>query len=133
MMLAIATLMAANSQVDEAMALANRLSPRLAQKVQFKQGKKKSTDYFTLSNNGDKVLITANNANSMAVGLNRYLKNIATPPFRGMPTSPLTSPKCFQQSMPPNQSMPVCQNASSSITAHSATLCRFSIGTTGSV
>ena len=58
MMLAIATLMAANSQVDEAMALANRLSPRLAQKVQFKQGKKKSTDYFTLSNNGDKVLIT---------------------------------------------------------------------------
>ena len=74
MMLAIATLMAANSQVDEAMALANRLSPRLAQKVQFKQGKKKSTDYFTLSNNGDKVLITANNANSMAVGLNRYLK-----------------------------------------------------------
>ena len=68
MMLAIATLMAANSQVDEAMALANRLSPRLAQKVQFKQGKKKSTDYFTLSNNGDKVLIVFGVCRLVGVG-----------------------------------------------------------------
>lgn len=74
MMLAIVNMLAANTQVEEAQALANRLSPRLAQKVEFKQGKKKSADYFTLSNDGDKVVITANNANSMAVGLNRYLK-----------------------------------------------------------
>ncbi|MDO4511423.1 MAG: alpha-N-acetylglucosaminidase TIM-barrel domain-containing protein [Bacteroidales bacterium] len=73
-LMAVCTMLAATSQVDEAMALAQRLSPRLAQKVTFKQGKKKAADYFTLANAGDKVIITANNANSMAVGLNRYLK-----------------------------------------------------------
>lgn len=69
-----AFVMLAGTQEDEAMALATRLSPRLAQKLEFKQVKKKGTDYFTLQNNGNKVLITANNANSMAVGINRYLK-----------------------------------------------------------
>lgn len=69
-----ALVMLAGTQEDEAMALATRLSPRLAQKLEFRQVKKKGTDYFTLQNKGDKVLITANNANSMAVGVNRYLK-----------------------------------------------------------
>ena len=65
---------AVDSQVEEAMALANRLSPRLAQKVEFKHVAKKGADYYTIANQGDKVIITANNANSMAVGLNHYLK-----------------------------------------------------------
>lgn len=60
--------------VEQAMALAGRLSPALAQKVEFEkieadQGK----DVFTLDNRGNKVVIGGNNAGSMAVGLNCYL------------------------------------------------------------
>ena len=74
MLISLSAFSAANAQVEEANALARRLSGRLAEKVEFKQGKAKGVDYFTLKNEGDKVCIIANNANSMAVGLNRYLK-----------------------------------------------------------
>ena len=74
MLISLSAFSAANAQVEEANALARRLSGRLAEKVVFKQGKAKGVDYFTLKNEGDKVCIIANNANSMAVGLNRYLK-----------------------------------------------------------
>ncbi|MCM1349438.1 MAG: alpha-N-acetylglucosaminidase, partial [Firmicutes bacterium] len=39
--------------------------------------KGKSPDVFTLEQDGDKILIGGNNANSMAAGLNYYLKNVA--------------------------------------------------------
>ena len=65
---------ARDNYVTEAVALAGRLSSRLAGKVEFKvieadQGR----DVFTLEGQGGKVVIGGNNANSMAVGLNRYL------------------------------------------------------------
>ncbi len=64
----------ANNDVEQAQALAGRLSTALAQKVDFKtieaiDGK----DVFTLESQGKKVLIGGNNANAMAVGLPRYL------------------------------------------------------------
>ena len=67
---------AQTDDVTEAQNLAQRLSPRLAEKVVFQKIKApaKGTDVFTLQDQGDKVLIGGNNANSMAVGLNRYLK-----------------------------------------------------------
>ena len=67
---------AQTGDVTEAQNLARRLSPRLAEKVIFQKIKspKKGCDVFTIRNKGDKVLIGGNNANSMAVGLNRYLK-----------------------------------------------------------
>lgn len=60
--------------VEQARALAARLSPAVASKVEFKSimadgGK----DVFTLESRGGKVVIGGNSANSMAVGLNRYL------------------------------------------------------------
>ena len=60
--------------VEQARSLASRLSPSLSRQVEFKliesaQGK----DVFTLESREDKVVICGNNANSMAVGLNRYL------------------------------------------------------------
>ena len=79
-MLTVLTALAAcaatkTTEASVAMALAKRLSPRLAQKVEFRQvSADTSADFFTLSNRGGKVLITGNNANSMAVGLNRYLR-----------------------------------------------------------
>ena len=60
--------------MEQARSLASRLSPSLSRQVEFKliesaQGK----DVFTLESREDKVVICGNNANSMAVGLNRYL------------------------------------------------------------
>ena len=60
--------------VAQARNLAERLSPRLLDKVEFVTidavgGK----DVFSLESGGGKVIIGGNNAGSMAVGLNRYL------------------------------------------------------------
>ena len=60
--------------VGQAKALAQRLSPRLAGKVEFRKiADDNGKDIFTLEGQGGKVVISGNNANSMAVGLNTYL------------------------------------------------------------
>lgn len=63
------------SDLKEANALALRLSPKLAQKVTFEliTATSKGNDVFSLESRNGKVVIGGNNANSMAVGLNRYL------------------------------------------------------------
>ena len=65
----------ADADVDQATALAYRLSPRLAQKVEFVKINplQKGQDIYSLTGADNKVVIGGNNANSMAVGLNRYL------------------------------------------------------------
>ena len=63
-----------DNSVEEARALAARLSGALAQKVEFhKIEADQGRDVFTLEGAGGKVIVGGNNANSMAVGLNRYL------------------------------------------------------------
>lgn len=72
-----ATTWAADADVQEAQALAARLSQRLADKVNFAKIKspKKGTDVYSLVANVDgSITISGNNANAMAVGLNHYLK-----------------------------------------------------------
>lgn len=72
-----ATTWAADADVQEAEALAARLSQRLAEKVSFAKIKspKKGTDVYSLVANVDgSITIGGNNANAMAVGLNHYLK-----------------------------------------------------------
>ena len=65
---------AGNDNPGQAQALASRLSPALAAKVEFHQIEAdQGHDVFTLESRGGKVIIGGNNANSMAVGLNRYL------------------------------------------------------------
>jgi len=79
------------SDVQQATALAMRLSPALAGKVQFQlieadRGK----DVFSLESRGDKILIGGNHAGSMAVGLNRYLNRyckVTVSWYAGMPLS----------------------------------------------
>ncbi|MBR5029761.1 MAG: alpha-N-acetylglucosaminidase, partial [Muribaculaceae bacterium] len=63
------------NDIEQAQALAGRLSSRLAQKVTFEliTASADGGDIFTLESRGNKVVIGGNNANSMAVGLNRYL------------------------------------------------------------
>jgi alpha-N-acetylglucosaminidase len=72
--LAVALSAMASGDVQQAQALAARLSPQLAQKVQFEAIQDYSgRDVFTLESRDGKVIIGGNNAGSMAVGLNRYL------------------------------------------------------------
>ena len=60
--------------VDQARNLAERLSPRLLDKVDFVAiDADDDRDVFTLEGRDGKVIIGGNNAGSMAVGLNRYL------------------------------------------------------------
>ena len=63
------------NDLDEANALVLRLSPKLAQKVTFEliTATSNGNDVFSLESRNGKVVIGGNNANSMAVGLNRYL------------------------------------------------------------
>lgn len=62
-------------EADIAAELTERLIPQYAQHFKFKQ--KAATgggDYFRLESDGEKIVITGNNANSMAMGLNHYLR-----------------------------------------------------------
>ena len=73
-LMAVAVNANGNDDVEQATALAGRLSARLADKVEFrKMEADQGHDVFTLESRGGKVIIGGNNANSMAVGLNRYL------------------------------------------------------------
>ncbi len=66
-----------DADVEQAQALAQRLSPRLAQKVEFVKLKapRKGTDVYSLAQRDDRVVVGGNNACAMAVGLNRYLNH----------------------------------------------------------
>lgn len=73
-LMAVTIGMMASNDVKTAQNLARRILGNKAQTVVFK--KIDSTkDVFTLESNQGKVVISANNANSMAMGLNHYLKN----------------------------------------------------------
>lgn len=76
LILVVITLGVANANdLDQAKALANRLSPKLAQKVTFEliTTAHDEIDIFSIETRAGKVVIGGNCANSMAVGLNRYL------------------------------------------------------------
>lgn len=56
------------------MMLAERIAPKIASSLRFEQTADTS-DVFELESIGKNIVIRGNNANSMAVGLNHYLKN----------------------------------------------------------
>ena len=94
----------ANNDVEQAQALAGRLSTALAQKVDFKtieaiDGK----DVFTLESQGKKVLIGGNNANAMAVGLNRYLNRYCKVTVSWYADVPVLLPKTLPDVPVPEQ------------------------------
>ncbi len=61
--------------VQEANALARRLIPGQARHIEFREAPTDGADRFTLKSDGRKIIIEANNAGTMAVGLNYYLNN----------------------------------------------------------
>ena len=83
-----------DNSVEEARALAARLSGALAQKVEFhKIEADQGRDVFTLEGAGGKVIIGGNNANSMAVGLNRYLNRYCKVTVSWYADVPVSLPK----------------------------------------
>ena len=54
--------------------LVNRILPQYVDRIEGRLVKSGDVDFFTLSSEGDRLIIAANSANSMAVGLNHYLK-----------------------------------------------------------
>ena len=54
--------------------LLNRVVPEYADKFKLERIESDSVDCFELESVGRKIVIRGNNANSMAVGLNHYLK-----------------------------------------------------------
>ena len=70
------TTVAQDSDLITIQGLAKRLIPQQSAQFQFiKLPAHKGKDCFTLASKGGKIVISGNNANSMAVGLNYYLNN----------------------------------------------------------
>lgn len=66
---------AANKEVKAAKALAQRIIPQVTNHILFEQLQKENDkDVFELESVDGKIVIRGNSANSMAVGLNHYLK-----------------------------------------------------------
>ncbi len=63
-----------NQEERKAMMLAERVVPKIVSSLSFEQTNDTS-DVFELESVGKKIVVRGNNANSMAVGLNHYLKN----------------------------------------------------------
>ena len=94
----------ASSDVEQARALAGRLSPALADKVEFvKIDVQNGKDIFTLEGHGGKVIIGGNNANSMAVGLNRYLNRYCKVTISWYADVPVILPKVLPDVSVPEQ------------------------------
>ncbi len=65
-----------SNDVKTAESLVSRIAPSFSKSITFKKGNASlNKGYFRLENQSGKLLITADNANSMAVGLNYFLKN----------------------------------------------------------
>ncbi|MCH5215774.1 MAG: alpha-N-acetylglucosaminidase [Muribaculaceae bacterium] len=64
-----------DSDVKSAGELAKRVLGNFAKNIKFEKGDADSVDYFSVKSVSGKVVIVGNNANSMAMGLNYYLKN----------------------------------------------------------
>lgn len=73
--------------------MTQRLFPQQASFFDFRLLNDTSTDTFTIKSEGNKIIISGNNANSMAVGLNHYLKNYCLTTISWYKDDPIELPK----------------------------------------
>ena len=73
--------------------MTQRLFPQQASFFDFRLLNDTSTDSFTIKSEGNKIIISGNNANSMAVGLNHYLKNYCLTTISWYKDDPIELPK----------------------------------------
>ena len=78
--------------VTAAQELASRILPRNWKDISFKVVPA-ATDYYSLKSVGKKVCITGNNANSLAVGLNAYLKDYCNISVSWFPEHDIPQPR----------------------------------------
>ena len=83
--------------VRTAEALAKRLIPAQAGKIVFREVPADTSDTFTLSSEKGKVVIAANNAGTMAVGLNYYLNNYCLTTVSEYAAHPVEMPKTLPE------------------------------------
>lgn len=67
-------LQAGADEVSEATGLLRRVAPSLLPKIRFEKLTREARDVFELETENSRIVIRGNSANSMAVGLNHYLK-----------------------------------------------------------
>jgi alpha-N-acetylglucosaminidase len=83
-----------NKDVAAARALVNRIAPKYSDKVVFHQkDNPEQKDYYEIQFKENKLYITANNANSMAVGFNYYLKNYCYTSVSWLASNQIVLPK----------------------------------------
>lgn len=70
----LVTVVVMAGDVESFQGLVGRLLPQFTTSIEGQLDKKAKDDYFRLETQNGKLIITANSANSMAVGLNHYLK-----------------------------------------------------------
>jgi len=73
--------------------MTQRLFPQQASSFDFRLLNDTSADTFTIKSEGNKIIISGNNANSMAVGLNHYLKNYCLTTISWYKDDPIELPK----------------------------------------
>ena len=79
--------------VLSAQALAERILDRQAKHFTFEKLQDVEGDVFELSSKGGKIIIKGTNANSMAVGLNHYLRYNCNAVYSWFDYEPMTMPK----------------------------------------
>ena len=109
--------------VRSARALAGRLIPDYQKNIIFRETPSDSTDCFTLSSEDGKIVISANDAGTMAVGLNYYLNHYCYTTVSQYAAHPVDMPSV----LPPG-----FRTVFTSITAPSAMPCPGGAGRNGS-
>lgn len=79
--------------VQSAQALAERVLDRQARHFTFEKLQDVEGDVFELSSKGGEIIIKGSNANSMAVGLNHYLRYYCNAVYSWFDYEPMTMPK----------------------------------------
>lgn len=89
----VSQIRAEDANVTAMCQMAQRLFPQQASFFDFRLLDDTSVDYFTIKSEENKIIISGNNANSMAVGLNYYLKNYCLTVVSWYKEDPIELPK----------------------------------------
>ncbi|WP_078063387.1 alpha-N-acetylglucosaminidase [Bacteroides ihuae] len=89
----VSQIRAEDANVTAMCQMAQRLFPKESSFFDFRLLDDTSVDYFTIKSEENKIIISGNNANSMAVGLNYYLKNYCLTVVSWYKEDPIELPK----------------------------------------
>ena len=96
---------AQHNDVREAEQLVKRLIPEFAAQFEFKQVPS-GTDTYSLESSNGKIIISGNNANAMATGLNHYLKRYCNTTVSWYADVPVEMPVQAVQPAQPSETEP---------------------------